>query len=475
MSSEPNEYGTKNGLQASHPSSFKAGSWVLADTQQERAFIGYYLPRVRVMMLSRLDERGDVDALVQQVLLASLHALRKGDLKDSGKMAQFVLRIARMHLDQHNSLKLRAQQAAKRLGELPELSQAKIKAEEDKLSGIAVKAIQSLDPVDLQILTLTLVESVKSVNIARRLSLSPDTVRQRKVRAAKQIEESFKAQQDDAATQEPAMDKATGCTGEPAQELGLAYLEGVLRGADLERFEGHIFECALCLKEVRSLIVVREDLRQHAAQAAGTRKTTKSVWPLLAGAVVLVLLVLGAYFGWQRYSPQGNETGGQSANGAYPLPTEAHAPGSSAALAQMADLSLPVYSAPTPTKEKINIHFLRGMNAYNSGDCDKADKELSLVLPPSPHSNSANFYDGVCLFHQGRSDDAFAKLSLVIAAGDTPEKESAIYELAQVELSRNHLDEAHNDLVQTIALRGEHESRARAEDAKLLPLITPKN
>ena len=475
MSSEPNESETTNGLQTVHPSSFKVGSWKSADPEQERAFIGYYLPRLRMLMLARLEAHADVDAQVQQVLLDSLRALRKGQLRIADKLTHFVLGIARIHLNQHNHLEKSTDTGAKPVGELPELSQAKAKAEETRQMGMAEKAIQCLDPVDLQILTLTLVEGVKSVNLARRLSLSPDTVRQRKLRAAKRIEESFSAQLEEAAEQTPTDEKPRACNGEPAQELGLAYLEGVLRGDDLERFEDHTFDCALCHKEVSSLIAVREKLRHQAAQAAVTKTKSKSIWPLLAAAVVLVLLLVAAFVGWQRHSANANKAGGESPAQAYPLPSEEHAQSGAAALAQMADLSLPVYIAPAPTKEKVNLHFLRGMNAYNSGDCDKADKELSLVLSPSPHSNTANFYDAVCLLHMSKSDDAFAKLSLVIAEGETPEKESALYELAQVELTRNHLPQAHNVLVQIIALDGEHEARARVEDAKLLPLITPKN
>jgi DNA-directed RNA polymerase specialized sigma24 family protein len=475
MSSELNEFESSNGLHIVHPSSFKVGSWKSLDPEQERAFIGYYLPRLRMLMLARLNAREDVDAMVQQVLLDSLRALRKGQLRNAGKLTQFVLGIARIHLNQHNHLEKSAVTGAKPVGELPELSQAKAKAEETRQIGMAEKAIQSLDPIDLQILTLTLLDGAKSVNLARRLSLSPDTVRQRKLRAAKRIEESFSSQAEVDAEQSPADEKLRGCNGEPAQELGLAYLEGILRGEDLERFEDHTFECDLCHKEVSSLIAVRENLRQQTGPAVVAEKTSKSFWPMLAGAVVLVLLLAGAYFVWQRSTANGNNAGAQSPAQAYPLSTEEHAQSGVAALTQMADLSLPVYIAPTPQGENANLHFLRGMNAYSSGDCDKVDKELSLVLPPSPHSNSANFYDGACLLHLGKSDDAFAKLSLVIAAGDIPEHESALYELAQVELTRNHLPEAHNVLVQVIALGGEHEAHARAEDAKLLPLITPKN
>jgi DNA-directed RNA polymerase specialized sigma24 family protein len=52
---------------------------------------------------------------------------------------------------------------------------------------LASRAISTLNPVDQAILQLTLVEGLKPGAIAQRLHLSPDVVRQRKVRATRKV------------------------------------------------------------------------------------------------------------------------------------------------------------------------------------------------------------------------------------------------------------------------------------------------
>ncbi len=49
------------------------------------------------------------------------------------------------------------------------------------------KAITALKPDDRQILLLTLQEGLKPAEVAKRLGLEPDTVRQRKLRALRRI------------------------------------------------------------------------------------------------------------------------------------------------------------------------------------------------------------------------------------------------------------------------------------------------
>jgi len=53
-----------------------------------------------------------------------------------------------------------------------------------------MEAISKLDPSDKAILHLTLVEGLKPGLIAEKLGLSPDVVRQRKVRATRRVAES---------------------------------------------------------------------------------------------------------------------------------------------------------------------------------------------------------------------------------------------------------------------------------------------
>ena len=55
-------------------------------------------------------------------------------------------------------------------------------------------AISSLDAIDKQILQMTLVDGLKPGVIAQRLSLNPDVVRQRKLRATRRVIEFVRRQ-----------------------------------------------------------------------------------------------------------------------------------------------------------------------------------------------------------------------------------------------------------------------------------------
>ena len=71
-----------------------------------------------------------------------------------------------------------------------------------------MNAIAALDPADKIILHLTLVDGLKPGVIAQKLGLSPEVVRQRKVRATRRVAE-FVAERSQNA---PSMDYTTGKT-----------------------------------------------------------------------------------------------------------------------------------------------------------------------------------------------------------------------------------------------------------------------
>jgi DNA-directed RNA polymerase specialized sigma24 family protein len=71
--------------------------------------------------------------------------------------------------------------------ELPDLATAIDSMVEQQEQSLVQRAISTLDTVDQSILQLTLVEGLKPGVIAQQLRLSPEVVRQKKVRATRKV------------------------------------------------------------------------------------------------------------------------------------------------------------------------------------------------------------------------------------------------------------------------------------------------
>jgi RNA polymerase sigma factor (sigma-70 family) len=144
------------------------------------------------MLGARIHDREAARDLAQEALLASLTALRAGQLRDGEKLAAFVHGIGRNVANNY----LRKRQGAPVEVELEpvhavvESAAAAFDRQEDRQ--LADRALKTLGDRDRAILTLTLVEGLKSGEIARRLGLGADAVRARKSRALKQVVEEVR-------------------------------------------------------------------------------------------------------------------------------------------------------------------------------------------------------------------------------------------------------------------------------------------
>ena len=158
--------------------------------EAEREFALRFLPRVRAMLRAR-SRNADLTAdLVQDVMIESICALRRGKLREPSKLTAFVLAIARNILYSHFNNASRQPESLEFPDELPDLKSVSDYVELEDRRILAMEAIAQLDPFDKAILHLTLVEGLKPGLIAERLGLSPDVVRQRKVRATRRVAES---------------------------------------------------------------------------------------------------------------------------------------------------------------------------------------------------------------------------------------------------------------------------------------------
>ena len=155
--------------------------------EAEQEFVERYQPRVRAMLLARSQNPDLTEDLVQDVLLAAICALRDNQLRESAKLSGFVLSIARNKLNEYFRNSARTPVQLEEPDELPDWNRPTEKAKEHKQEAIALKAIESLEVTDRLILQMTLVEGLKPGVIAQQLSMRPDLVRQRKLRATRQL------------------------------------------------------------------------------------------------------------------------------------------------------------------------------------------------------------------------------------------------------------------------------------------------
>ena len=152
----------------------------------EAALAEYFAPRVRAMLRARLRETEAVHDLTQDTLLAVILALRKGQLREAERLAGFVHGVARNVVNNHlRGVHRRGE------GELdPEVAASLVAAqpqEDEQRRALVTQALDAMAPADREVLQLTLVDGLHPREIAQRLSLPPETVRQRKTRALKRL------------------------------------------------------------------------------------------------------------------------------------------------------------------------------------------------------------------------------------------------------------------------------------------------
>lgn len=163
------------------------------DRAAEREFVQRFQPRVKAMLLARTRNADASADLLQDVIIEAICALRKGQLREPSKLTGFVLGIARNLLKGHFRGMARQAEPLEFPDLLPDRSPSAVQFEERR-EAAAMRAIASLEVLDRTILHLTLVEGLKPGAIAEKLRLSPDVVRQRKLRATRRVMDLVRGQ-----------------------------------------------------------------------------------------------------------------------------------------------------------------------------------------------------------------------------------------------------------------------------------------
>ena len=157
----------------------------------EEEFVGLFSDRVRFLVLARTRDPEVARDLAQDVMLAVVRALRRGQLRDPERLAGFVYGTARNVLN--NYLRTRSRLPKEDpIDDAMNLAQPPARVDDSERMGLVRRALAFLDPTDRQILLLTLVEGLKPGEIGGRIGMTGEVVRARKSRALKKTIELVK-------------------------------------------------------------------------------------------------------------------------------------------------------------------------------------------------------------------------------------------------------------------------------------------
>ena len=158
------------------------------DADAESLLAGYLLPRVRTMMRARLRDPATAADLTQEVLMATILALRKGQLREPARLMGFVHGVARNILNSH----LRGMPTETESIAWPEMLPDPVdETRAHETRDLLERGLSEISLADRQVLELTLVEGLRPGEAAAQLGLSAEAVRARKSRALKRVLAAF--------------------------------------------------------------------------------------------------------------------------------------------------------------------------------------------------------------------------------------------------------------------------------------------
>ena len=153
------------------------------DRAAESALVEHFTPRIRAMAVARLRNPDAARDLTQETLIAVLHAARNGQIRDPARLSAFVQGVARNLVNNYSRRRHQHPEV-----ELDEVAQNLVVADDPdskERRELLVRALQTLDKTDRDVLRLTLVDGLKPAEIAARSGVSAEVVRTRKTRALK--------------------------------------------------------------------------------------------------------------------------------------------------------------------------------------------------------------------------------------------------------------------------------------------------
>jgi RNA polymerase sigma factor (sigma-70 family) len=161
------------------------------DSRAEDELVNTYWQGVFLIASVRTRDRDLAHDLAQEVLLAVLQALRKGQLRDSDKLAAFVQGTARNVINNYLSTRFRRAECELDSEELVAAVDPVETLEMSERQRLLRQELATFSMVDQKILLLSLVDGHSLAEVAHRLGMSHEAVRARKSRAVKKIMRKF--------------------------------------------------------------------------------------------------------------------------------------------------------------------------------------------------------------------------------------------------------------------------------------------
>ena len=147
-------------------------------------------PRIRLYGLRHLRSPAAADDLMQQVLMTTLEALRAGRLRETGKLAPFVLGTCRMTVMDQRRTAQRQSALLQEYGDVLVPAQRKAPAiSRDRLA----RCVQALKERERSVVVLTFYDERTAADSGQALGLSEANVRVIRHRAIKQLRSCMEA------------------------------------------------------------------------------------------------------------------------------------------------------------------------------------------------------------------------------------------------------------------------------------------
>jgi RNA polymerase sigma factor (sigma-70 family) len=152
----------------------------------EEELARFFAQRIFVLALARTRDPEAARELVNDVLFAVLRALRNGAVREAERLGAFVYGTARNQVNSYLRARGRTPPEEPLPVELPGADPVENLESAERLRLVRT-ALDRLDEKDRDIMHLTLIEGLKPGEIAARLGLTSEFVRQRKARAIKKV------------------------------------------------------------------------------------------------------------------------------------------------------------------------------------------------------------------------------------------------------------------------------------------------
>lgn len=156
------------------------------DADAEGRLVEMFSAAIKAMTRVRTREKLDGEDVCQDVLIAVLTALRRGQLRDAERLGAFIAGVSRNVIN--NQLRSRASRRIEPLtGDDIQIGDLREELARRDHRRMLRAALNEVGPVDRRILVLSLVHGLKSGEVAERLALDPQVVRARKSRALRKL------------------------------------------------------------------------------------------------------------------------------------------------------------------------------------------------------------------------------------------------------------------------------------------------